>query len=129
MVLARQVPESEWYPAGFFGACLSRSPKQNRSNICLACQQDKKNVQAYILRLDCLLYARATLYARLLCEPTLSLHSLVYSVNLRFTTVNSREYTNELDHEKMCFMSYANNKGADQPAHPRSLISAFVVRC
>ena len=26
-------------------------------------------------------------------------------------------------------MSYANSKGADQPAHPRSLISAFVVRC
>ena len=26
-------------------------------------------------------------------------------------------------------MSYAENKGADQPAHPRSLISAFVVRC
>ena len=29
----------------------------------------------------------------------------------------------------MCPMSYANNKGADQPAHPRSLISTFVVRC
>ena len=26
-------------------------------------------------------------------------------------------------------MSYANNKGADQPTHPRSLISTFVVRC
>ena len=26
-------------------------------------------------------------------------------------------------------MSYANNKGADQPVHPRSLISAFVVHC
>ena len=26
-------------------------------------------------------------------------------------------------------MSHANNKGADQPAHSRSLISAFVVRC
>ena len=26
-------------------------------------------------------------------------------------------------------MPYANDKGADQPAHPRSLISAFVVRC
>ena len=26
------------------------------------------------------------------------------------------------------FMPYANNKGADQPAHPRSLISAIVVR-
>ena len=25
-------------------------------------------------------------------------------------------------------MPYANNKGVDQPAHPRSLISAFVVR-
>ena len=25
-------------------------------------------------------------------------------------------------------MSYANSKGADQPVHPRSLISAFVVR-
>ena len=30
---------------------------------------------------------------------------------------------------KMCLMSYANNKSADQPAHPRSLISTFVVRC
>ena len=29
----------------------------------------------------------------------------------------------------MCLMPYANNKGADQPAHPHSLISAFVVRC
>ena len=26
-------------------------------------------------------------------------------------------------------MPYANNKGADQPAHARSLINAFVVRC
>ena len=26
-------------------------------------------------------------------------------------------------------MSYANHKGADQHVHPRSLISAFVVRC
>ena len=26
-------------------------------------------------------------------------------------------------------MQYANNKGADQPAHPRSLISTFFVRC
>ena len=30
---------------------------------------------------------------------------------------------------KTCLMPYANNKGADQPAHPRSLISTFVVRC
>ena len=31
--------------------------------------------------------------------------------------------------EKTCFMPYANNKGADQPAHPWSLISGLVVRC
>ena len=27
------------------------------------------------------------------------------------------------------FLPYAKNKGADQPAHPRSLINTFVVRC
>ena len=27
----------------------------------------------------------------------------------------------------MCLMPYANNKGADQPAHPGSLISTFFV--
>ena len=26
-------------------------------------------------------------------------------------------------------MPYANNKFADQPAHPRSLISAIIIRC
>ena len=47
------------------------------------------------------------------------------SIKLRFGTGNRYEPS----HEKMCLMSYANNKGADQPAHPRNLISAFVVRC
>ena len=31
--------------------------------------------------------------------------------------------------EENLFIPYANNKGADQPAHPRSLISIFIVRC
>ena len=35
----------------------------------------------------------------------------------------------EQGHEKTCLMSYVNNKGADQPAHPRSVISAFAFRC
>ena len=26
-------------------------------------------------------------------------------------------------------LPYANDKGADQPAHPHSLISAFVIHC
>ena len=36
---------------------------------------------------------------------------------------------NEPGYEKMCLLSYGYNKGADQPAHPHSLTSAFVVRC
>ena len=31
--------------------------------------------------------------------------------------------------EKTCFMPCANNTDADQPAHPRSLISTFIVHC
>ena len=30
--------------------------------------------------------------------------------------------------EKTCLRVFANNTGADQPAHPRGLISTFVVR-
>ena len=30
--------------------------------------------------------------------------------------------------EKTCLRWFANNKGVDQPAHTRSLISAFVIR-
>ena len=30
--------------------------------------------------------------------------------------------------EKTCLQRFAKNTGADQPAHPRSLISAFVIR-
>ena len=29
--------------------------------------------------------------------------------------------------EKTCLLGFANNKGADQPAHPPSLISDFVI--
>ena len=29
--------------------------------------------------------------------------------------------------EKTCLQGFANNTGADQPAHPRSPISAFVI--
>ena len=30
--------------------------------------------------------------------------------------------------EKTCFGGFVNNKGADQPAHPRSLIIDFIIR-
>ena len=52
------------------------------------------------------------------------------TVALRWDNFNfKRQSIYDPCHEKMCLMSYAKNKGADQPAHPRSLISAFVVRC
>ena len=35
---------------------------------------------------------------------------------------------NGLRCEKSCLWGFANNKGADQPAHPHSLASAFVIR-
>ena len=34
----------------------------------------------------------------------------------------------ESGHEKKCLTPHANIKGADQPAHPRSVISIFVIR-
>ena len=37
-------------------------------------------------------------------------------------------YNNWASSWQNLLLLYANNKGADQPAHPRSLISAFVVR-
>ena len=35
---------------------------------------------------------------------------------------------NEPRREKTCLRDVTNNTGADQPAHPRSLISAFLIR-
>ena len=58
-------------------------------------------------------------------RPQKSTALSTYAVN----KVSKARNPYEPGHEKMCLMSYANNKCADQPAHPRSLISAFVVRC
>ena len=52
------------------------------------------------------------------------MESMRYAV---FRMIQIGSFANGPGHAKMCLMSYANNKGADQPAHPHSLISAFVV--
>ena len=49
------------------------------------------------------------------------------SLKAVYELLGHSSYIPEPDHEKTCLMSYANNKGADQPAHPRSLISACIV--
>ena len=38
-----------------------------------------------------------------------------------------QHYYNGPRREETCLRGFANNSGADQPAHPRSLISAFVI--
>ena len=57
----------------------------------------------------------------LVCMAIYKIRSLIKNIMVT--------YTYEPGHEKMYLMSNANNKGADQPAHPRSLNSAFVFRC
>ena len=64
----------------------------------------------------------------LLSETSLCLYYLIHRYEYICAAFQMRRNTFEPGHEKMCLMPYANNKGADQPAHPRSLICAFVVR-
>ena len=40
---------------------------------------------------------------------------------------DKKKYHMGLVTKKTCLWGYVNNKGADQPGHPRSLISAFVI--
>ena len=65
-----------------------------------------------------------TLQGIWLFMPRLWLFFLKCYPKMSFKTI-----INKPGHEKMCLMSYANNKGADQPSHLRSLISTFIVRC
>ena len=55
---------------------------------------------------------------------------LIYRVVICIKWVFSWHGSNvyEPSHEKMCLITYVNNKDAAEPAHPRSLISSFVVQ-
>ena len=45
----------------------------------------------------------------------------------RFANLSNDDYGS--DNRENHIKTYVNDKGANQPAHPQSLISAFVVRC
>ena len=51
--------------------------------------------------------------------------------NVLFSVITNNNNNNNNNNgnrrEKTCLRWFANNTGADQPAHPRSLISAFVI--
>ena len=51
----------------------------------------------------------------------------IHSQYAGFKIIHCSKYIRALSWENL-FLPYANNKGADQPAHLRSLISAFVIR-
>ena len=55
--------------------------------------------------------------------PTIGILAFISMINTiqEFKASGSRR-------EKTCLRGFANKTGADQPAHPCSLISAFVVR-
>ena len=65
----------------------------------------------FTLRVEML--GNVLIYTEKLCKATLALPYIMKSSK-----------TFEPGHEKMCLMSYVNNKGADQPAHPRACASA-----
>ena len=51
-----------------------------------------------------------------------------YSFLVKFCIRSVVQYNNNNPRrEKTCLRGFANNTCADQPAHPRSLISAFVI--
>ena len=52
----------------------------------------------------------------------------IYFKKLRRVHVTSHPTLFGHRREKTCLRGFANNTGADQPAHPRSLISTFVIR-
>ena len=82
-------------------------------NFTIMCPKEADRI-ANSIDLVRVVWSESTCLGRPVCRKT-------YSQHIRSTL--------EPGHEKTCLMSYANNKGADQPAHPRSLIDAFVVRC
>ena len=54
------------------------------------------------------------------------LHIITWCTHICFWTIWLHNWATSWEN---LFLPYANNRDADQPAHPRSLISAFVVRC
>ena len=61
-----------------------------------------------------------------LCSAELSMN-LFYNLGARLYTVTSQS-DNWLSTRENLTLVYANNKGANQPSYPRSLISALVIR-
>ena len=71
------------------------------------------------------------------CVPEFFLRELILKKNQPATqkkheklhsTSRQRNVTNGPRRQKTCLQGFGNNTGADQPAHMRSLISAFVIR-
>ena len=60
------------------------------------------------------------------CHKVSEFVSVIHKPSKR---IDCKKRANGPGHAKTCLVPYAKNKGADQHAHPRSLISICVVRC
>ena len=65
------------------------------------------------------------------CVPEFFLRELILTQKKHeklHSMSRQRNVTNGPRRQKTCLQGFGNNTGADQPAHMRSLISAFVIR-
>ena len=65
-----------------------------------------------------------TIYANAMAEMQVIDHKF----HISEASITKLSFTIGPRREKTCYRGFANNTGADQPAHPRSLISAFKIR-
>ena len=109
--------------ADVFGRCLVvRECKQAITSLFISF------IWSYLHKYDFFnMFIRILIYSTAKAYTFDNIQRNVYVIKLTIT--KDVFILNESGHEKICLMSYVNNKGADQPAHPRSLISTFVVRC
>ena len=77
-----------------------------------------------VLHFDCVpeFFLRELILKKKSAGDTQKKHEKLHS------TSRQRNVTNGPRRQKTCLQGFGNNTGADQPAHMRSLISAFVIR-
>ena len=88
-------------------------------------------LEVYILsvRTFCMRATKAYAIVRMLDVALVVLQSDKYRKSHQLGQLSNGIWLNSVSISGPCrFLLYANNKVVDQPAHPRSLISAFVIR-
>ena len=75
---------------------------------------------------------KEVLITKVKSQAVLPIHSVLQSLHCWHCCFTTKSHISDsvwATSWENLFMPYANNKGADQPVRPRSLISAFVIHC